>query len=82
MKHDPEVKIFYSDRNCYISQEISNTTCRWLTSLMKPDILLQYITWLPNFLGTVLKNTLGKSILLAKSKEYTLLYVPNKFQDV
>ena len=28
MKHDPEVKIFYSDRNRYISQEISNTTCR------------------------------------------------------
>ena len=21
MKHDPEVKIFYQDRNCYISEE-------------------------------------------------------------
>ena len=25
---DPEVKIFYSDRNRFISQEISNTACR------------------------------------------------------
>ena len=28
MEHDPEVKIFYSDRYFYISQEISHTACR------------------------------------------------------
>ena len=28
MNIDPEVKIFYSDRNRFISQEISNTACR------------------------------------------------------
>ena len=27
MKHDPEVKIFYSDKYFYISQEISHNTC-------------------------------------------------------
>ena len=27
MKHDPEVKIFYSDRYFYISQEISHNAC-------------------------------------------------------
>ena len=28
IKHDPEVIIFYSDRNFYISQEISHNACR------------------------------------------------------
>ena len=28
MKHDPEDKIFYLDRNRYIPQENSNTACR------------------------------------------------------
>ena len=27
MKHDPEVKISYSDRYFYISQEISHNVC-------------------------------------------------------
>ena len=57
MKHDPEVKIFYSDRYFYISQEISYNACP-CTSLMKQDFLLQYITWIPHFGGTILKNTL------------------------
>ena len=28
MKHDPEVKIFYSDRNFNISEETSHIACR------------------------------------------------------
>ena len=27
MKHDPEVKIYYSDRYFHISQEISHNAC-------------------------------------------------------
>ena len=27
MKHDPEVKIFYSDRHFYNSQETANNAC-------------------------------------------------------
>ena len=51
-----------------------------LTSLMKHDILFRYITWLPN--NTIKHSLGGESILLAKSKEYTFLYIPDKFQRV
>ena len=57
MKHDPEVKIFYSDRYFYISQEISQSVFL-LTSLMEQDILLRYIAYIPHFGCTILENTL------------------------
>ena len=54
-----------------------------LTSFMKQDILLRYITKVPHFVGTILENTLlGESILSAKTKEYTLLSIPDKYQSV
>ena len=46
------IVIFYSDRYRYFSLETTSHMSLF-TSLMKPDILLWYITWLPNFGGTV-----------------------------
>ena len=44
MKHDSEVKIFYSDRYfLYFTRNFSQRVSL-LTSLMKQDILLRYIT--------------------------------------
>ena len=46
MKHDAEVQIFYSDRNHYISQEISNTACdckpSWWNLIFCFEISLDY----------------------------------------
>ena len=82
MKHDPEVNIFHSVRYFYILQEISHYArpvnfleeTRFSTSIDHLDTqLLRYNTR---------KYSLGVLILLAKSKEYTLLYIPDKFQGV
>ena len=35
MKHDPEVKIFYSDRHFYNSQETANIACDFVD---KPEL--------------------------------------------
>ena len=82
MKHDPEVKIFYSDRYFYISQEFLITRVpvnfldetRFSTSINHLDTPL----WRCN----TQKYLLGELILLPKSKKYTLLYIPDKFQGV
>ena len=81
-KHDPEVKIFYSDRYFYISQEILTTRVpvnfldetRLSTSIYHLDTPL----WWYN----TRQYSLGELILLAKSKEYTLCFIPDKFQGV
>ena len=49
MKHDLEVKIFYSDRYFYMSQDISHNVLLLLTSLMEQTILLRYIAYIPHF---------------------------------
>ena len=54
-----------------------------LTSSMAPNILLRYITLVPNFEGKILKKySLGELILLARTKEHILSYIPEKFQGV
>ena len=75
MKNYPAVILFYSDKYRYVSLELPHRVSLF-TSLMTSNILLRYITWLPNFGGTIL------SILLALTKEYTLLYIPYEFQGV
>ena len=82
MKHDPKVKIFYSDRYFYILQEICHNVCRcllpWWNKVFYFDISLRY----PTLEVQYSKILSGESILLAKSKEYTLFYIPDKFQGV
>ena len=82
MKHDPEVKIFYSDRHFYNSQQRLTSRVainfvdetRYCTSINHLETpLLKYNTR---------KYSLGESILLAKSTECTFLYIPDKFHGV
>ena len=73
MKHDSEVKIFYSDRYGYISLP---TLCGAVNLLNETRYSMfiyhlvtspwRYSTW---------KYSLGESLLLAKTKDYTLLYI-------
>ena len=64
MKHDPEVRISYSDRNRYISEENYHAAayrCYFLDKTKYSSLL--YIAWLPKYGGTLLENTRGESIL-------------------
>ena len=84
MKHDPEVKIFYSDRHFYNSEEKANTRVavnfvdesRYCTSINHLDTPLQRYN--------KRKHCLGESILLllAKTTECTFLYILDRFQGV
>ena len=84
MKYDRELKLrsFYSDRYFYISQEFLTPRVavfflgetRYSTSI--------YHLGTPFWSNNTPKYSLGESILLAKTKEYTLLYIPCKFQGV
>ena len=82
MKHDPEVKIFYSERSFIFHKKFLTTRVpvnfleesRFSTSIYHLDTPL----WRYN----TRKYSLGELILLAKSKEYTLFYIPDKFQGV
>ena len=82
MKHDPEVKIFYSDGYFIFHKNFLTTRVpvnfleetRFSTSIYHLDTPL----WRYN----TRKYSLGELILLAKSKEYTLFYIPDKFQGV
>ena len=82
IKHDSKVNIFYSDIYFYISQEHFSKRVSLLTSLMKKFILLRYITRYPTLQIQYLKILSQESILLAKIKEYTILYILDKFQGV
>ena len=67
--------LLYFTRN--FSQRVS-----LLTSLMKQYILLRYITRYPLWRSNTRKYSLGESILLVKTEEYTMLYISDKFQGV
>ena len=60
MKHDPEVKIFNSDKYRYFRKKLPHLVSLFI-SLVKTVILLWYITWLPTIGGTILKNTLWEN---------------------
>ena len=58
------------------------TTMSLLTSLMKQYILLIYITRYPTLEIKYSKILSGESTLLVKTKEYTMVYISDKFQGV
>ena len=68
--------------NRYISQEKSNTACRqlppWWNLIFCFEISLRYPTLEVQY-KTILS---GESILLAKSKDHNMLYIPDKFHGV
>ena len=82
MKRDPEVKIFYSDGYFIFHKKFLTTRVpvnfleelRFSTSIYHLDTPL----WRYN----TRKYSLGELIVLAKSKECTLFYIPDKVQGV
>ena len=78
MKHDPEVTLFNSDLNRYISKRNVAINLRNETrySTLIYNLVLQY------FMYNTQERSLGETRLSAKPKEYILLYIPDKFQGV
>ena len=63
MKHDPEAKIFYSDKYRHFSLETitPRVAVSFLDETWLQDILFQCVTWSPNFGIAIFENTLWEN---------------------